>query len=115
MRARTLTPVAGDGSRVRFRWPPLLDPRVTKGARTVVLQVGVPEQAAGVPGAGPGAGDLGRAERAHHGRGQHPRPPASARPRKLSCLWCGRGRPIPLPLSCPRLSVVGIASTVEEL
>lgn len=34
---------------------------------------------------------------------------------QLCCLWCGRGRPIPLPLSCSRLSVVGIASAVEEL
>jgi len=36
---------------------------------------------------------------------------------QLCCLWCGRGRrrPIPLPLSCPGLSVVGIASAVEEL
>ncbi|PWZ38089.1 hypothetical protein Zm00014a_029406 [Zea mays] len=45
-------------------------------------QVGVPEQAAGFPGARPGAGHLGRTARARHGRAQHPRPSTSARPRK---------------------------------
>lgn len=47
------------------------------------MQAGVPEQAEGVPGAGPGAGELGGAACARHGRGKHPRPPASPRPRKL--------------------------------
>lgn len=67
---------------LRFRLAPPTFEWLADGA----AQAGVPEQAAGLPGAGPGAGDLGGAARPLHGRAQHPRPPSSARPCKFPCL-----------------------------